>query len=576
MSGVLKRMRKQLFAVLLLLVICFIYLAFNSKYAFKQIIKFTSGETKVQDKKRFKFQTFNKRNLQGYGNPASYQRLLLQMYNFPAKNFVKVDDKMADEYFIENEEKLLADPPLVKIEDISNPKYSVLTTKRVYYVLGETIDILIQMNNGYQKPKTRGGDDVRVWMANSDSSCAAEVTDLNNGTYRARLKALWSGEASIQAALAFSREEARVLLDNRRKLKVMRYSIAKYAKNEDSGELTFCSPFSDIPLVHDVCNFTKLNSNPYYCGVPYSHNLNCSDWKEVYTVRYSKQVMTTQERKLLSRKSRLIMFKDSITVHIENGPMINLPNCSHIKKSLTWTDTAPRGHFKKHIWYPSYCQRTITPRSLRRCITNTTITLIGDSTVRQWYESIIKITNCSNDIYDSVSKTKRSGRRCLDKELNYKVTFGLHGFPYSVANSMDAIANIISFQKRLEAIHVQGKHFVILHMYLHFLFFHTSIFVSQVRSLRDTIVNLLKKEPHVKIAIKGPHAFYDADNKPIVKNDYLGKVYIHILKTELFELRDRIWFMDFWDMSVSAKNYPIHPAKWFVNENVKLFFDYVC
>ncbi|ESO87001.1 hypothetical protein LOTGIDRAFT_166736 [Lottia gigantea] len=496
---------------------------------------------------------------------------------FLSENVVYVKDTTADDYFIEGEKELLEEGEIKDLRDLPSSNYSIISTKNTVFNQYEAVTVKIQLYNGFGQLLKRGGDDVRVWITGENFQAGGEVYDLHNGTYVAEVKAFWTGKSKIHVSIAYSREELRILLRTRRESKVLRYSVGRFLRGGDTF-MTLCSPFHDIPLYPRVCNFTNFNLNPYYCGQPNSPKVACSDLRILHTINYSKQRMNNLESKILSRQNRVNELKSkSITINI--GTVVNLPYCSSYKSRFTWTNTAPLGYFNNNTWHPSFCQGQITRQRLSRCIRDLHVYLVGDSTVRQIFQSFLRLTKCTNTTFIGNRPHDRVQRYCDVHDSNFRVEYGIHGLPYSMVRTPDLLNNTKAIGFHLDGLQWsqnKDKMFVMVHLYAHFLFFHTSLFEARVRSLKVPLTRLLNRYPKIKIFIKGPHAFTGADFKPIVKSDYFGKVYRSILLKELFEFRDRVYYLDYWDMSVSSGNRLLHPVNSFVDEMVKFFLNLAC
>jgi hypothetical protein len=169
------------------------------------------------------------------------------------------------------------------------------------YVIGDAISIAITLYTGYGKPKTMGGDYIRVWMrekAKHASSCA-HVVDHQNGSYTATLKALWAGTPEIVASLVHPREAIRALYSIRKLTPTLRYIIGEF-KNAGYTENTRCLPMSAIPGYRQVCDVTKRNYGmSWFCGKPSKYGLECTDLVALKSEQHFPDLPLTDAEKFL-------------------------------------------------------------------------------------------------------------------------------------------------------------------------------------------------------------------------------------------------------------------------------------
>ena len=82
--------------------------------------------------------------------------------------------------------------------------------------------------------------------------------------------------------------------------------------------------------------------------------------------------------------------------------------------------------------------------------------------------------------------------------------------------------------------------------------------------------------PKVKVFIRGPHVVYQAYRQVTIIGDSGVSWYGQIWREEFAGLRDRVWYLDFWDLSLAAENFPVHPSDEVVMEMIRVLFGYMC
>ncbi|GFO16163.1 hypothetical protein PoB_004266800, partial [Plakobranchus ocellatus] len=82
------------------------------------------------------------------------------------------------------------------------------------FSVGDQIVLEVVVRNGRKEIQRLGGDSVRVWLVNPKlgASVVADVTDLKNGSYRARSVLPWGGEVKVRATIAHTRHLFRTVM----------------------------------------------------------------------------------------------------------------------------------------------------------------------------------------------------------------------------------------------------------------------------------------------------------------------------------------------------------------------------
>ena len=114
---------------------------------------------------------------------------------------------------------------------------------------------------------------------------------------------------------------------------------------------------------------------------------------------------------------------------------------------------------------------------------------------------------------------------------------------------------------------------VIVHLYTHFLTFHHSLYRQRVRRLSQRLEAALARLKKLTVVVKGPH-YYRLN--PLYRNSVFGLAYDSILKEELKRLRNKIIYLNFWDINLNSKNAAFFPEDNIVRRMMNQFMSYVC
>ncbi|XP_046326570.1 NXPE family member 3-like isoform X2 [Haliotis rufescens] len=458
-----------------------------------------------------------------------------------------------------------------------------LVEPKVVYALNETISLKIMLFDQRNRPKTRGGDMLIVWMRDKSKGAASAgtVIDHDNGTYTGVLRILWSGQSVIRAAILSSREKMAFVhreFNNGYIGKRIECFFNVYNLTEST------SGYMDNTFVkmRQVCNLTdKHYGVPLYCIKPKMKGIQCSDWTGITSQR-KLPVPARADNKWYFSSAGPGILPGSVTVTVSsatNTRMTSQIPCSRTTFKNTWL-SKPVGFFYNSMWNPLSCINNITAKDYDRCLANRTLRMFGDSTVRQLFSFMYKHMNLTWRIgpwqtgADLVPTDKwYSYSEAYKKGFNYTVFWSPHGLPMTFVNA-NRTAIRPSFV-HLDEIPSGSRDIVLINLYAHFHFFPVHIFRSQMKRIRQAIKRLLIRSPDVKIAIKGPHYFV-VDNVVTTLGSMWGPVYDKIIRQEFVHLYDHVIYLDVWDMLISVESSGIHPSEQILNTMLRTLFGYVC
>jgi hypothetical protein len=159
------------------------------------------------------------------------------------------------------------------------------------------------------------------------------------------------------------------------------------------------------------------------------------------------------------------------------------------------------------------------------------------------------------------------------KELNISFSWAPHELPFYGSADSNRL-NIRSVGSRLDEIPGNSNAIIILHWYLHVARASYVNYREHIQNAKTSILRLYERSPNVRILIKGPHSVQYFSN--IEPHDYVKKYQQQILFEEFSEFRDKIIYLDEWDMTVGNENVNVHPQKAVNIEMIHNFMSYVC
>lgn len=243
--------------------------------------------------------------------------------------------------------------------------------------------------------------------------------------------------------------------------------------------------------------------------------------------------------------------------------------CVNAKKILTWTTKSPRGYWtKNNQWQSLICREPpLNKLWVQNCLTDTTVTFIGDSNAGIMNRTLGDILNCSS-----------SSNNVCKSPGNTIIKFYSHEFPfYSTGNKKvvkrHGTATILD---RIPSNDNKQKHIVIFHYYLHPVRSHPIFIYMCLQNLRRNVRALLQRVPDVKVFIRGPHiTTVDVPRRHMLGGDVLAQ--FHLRFYDMFvDLRHTVVFLDGWDMSLAMENESYHVTDKFNLAIIRTMLAFMC
>ena len=247
-------------------------------------------------------------------------------------------------------------------------------------------------------------------------------------------------------------------------------------------------------------------------------------------------------------------------------PIKSLPQCITYPAVLLWNRTQPAGFFYKNVWHSDICKSSSFV-DYNKYLRNTSLLMIGDSTMRQWYSVLEQDLSCSR-------KWRKPVWHKLTMCSKPKLKFEIQWIPHSQhCFSEVRTSNNKSVSAVMDAIPNNARVVLVFGIFNHFIRFHHSVYQIRIRKTSNSVRKLLQRNPNTKIFIKGPHTF---KNKRNIDLDYHGYLFKHIIYEEFKDLHDKVFFLDQTDMTIATEQADIHPTEEVVNASAYQMLNYIC
>ncbi|XP_060553999.1 NXPE family member 4-like isoform X2 [Ruditapes philippinarum] len=501
------------------------------------------------------------------------------------------------------EEEFRHDTEPDSILELADPlKSKAWIEGRTVAIVGDTVTVRVVLYNGYGQRKQQGGDLIRVWMKEPSlgASSTGHVIDNKNGSYSAILTAFWEGKPEIVIAIISPREVISTAFKRRYWCPpvLMNTAIFTHPVVTSVVEETPCNYVSQVPGYKELCNFTQENyGRPWFCGKPRHQRLMCQDWTMVADVNLwqrgeEKRLLSNIEYDLMTLNYTARKLDSKLILTVTTGKsnqsvLVPLAKCADVTKESSWETISPTGYFYRRRWTNKICRTTfnLTNKSSRAtfnltktetCLRNTSLILIGDSTLRQIFSELESLVSC-NWITDHWSTSgKHRPAICVNRSQNFSLTWELHPLPFCTRNTPRHYFK--SFGAYLNELQSHSRTIIVLHMYAHVLNHHSSVFFETLKDMKKGIIGLLDRNKNAHVIIKGPNAysFSKSTDHVIWMPDAYSRIYQAFIINEFKDVKDRVIYLDTMDMTVSSEQWHIHVENYVVQAYIEQILNRIC
>ncbi|XP_051966129.1 NXPE family member 3-like [Xyrauchen texanus] len=461
----------------------------------------------------------------------------------------------------------------------TSPAHSTFTIQdlRESYQIGEEIFVTVHARDFNNKPKHYGGDffQAKLFLSKSKASVFGEVVDQLNGSYSVRFLLPWVGEAQVAVRLIHSSEAVQVLRRHRdtdsdrvffkgyyegpgpngtRLSEVVKCNV-KWDKNglERMGTGDCCCEYKD-----------SRTGETWRCQRPKS--LPCSALIYHSMGGYINR-LTKVETMLMKQTNKGINGEKSI---IKILPSNASESTGVTKKCRPALHTpVPAGFYLNDVWTSFVCStRHFTMQTTTRCLKDKHIYMMGDSTMRQWFEFFVKAVPTLKQMNLHV-QYQAGPLIAVDVENNIDLHWRAHGVPLRCRKT--SVANLHYISNEIDDL-AGGPHTVIVfNLGPHFTTYPLDFFTHRVLRIRKAILALLQRAPETIIVIKTVNTGY----KDVFGSDWYSLQLDRILRWAFQDVG--VYILDVWQMTAchySKEN--IHPGPVVIKNEMDIFLSFIC
>ncbi|XP_055052910.2 NXPE family member 3-like isoform X1 [Misgurnus anguillicaudatus] len=473
------------------------------------------------------------------------------------------------------------DTTITNVSMSTSPDHStfIIQNLKDSYQIGEELFVTIHARDFNNRSKLYGGDFFQAKLFSSKgpskASVFGEVVDLLNGSYSVRFLLPWVGEAQVAVRLIHSSEAVQVLKHHRdtdsdrvffngyfegpgpkgtRLTEIVKCNV-KWDKNglERMGTGDCCCDYKD-----------SRTGEEWRCQRPKS--LPCSARVYHSMGGYNKRV-TTKEAMFMRQTNKGINGQRTPIKILSYNKTVGIDVTQKCRPGLH--SPVPAGFYLNDVWTSFVCSTLhFTTQTTTQCLKDKHIYMMGDSTMRQWYEFLLKAVPTLKQMNLHV-QYQAGPLLAVDVKNNIDLHWRSHGLPLRCRKT--EVSNLHYVSNEIDDL-TGGPHTVIVfNLGPHFTTYPLDYFTHRVLRIRKAVQDLLQRAPETTVIIKTVNTGY----KDVFGSDWYSLQLDRILRWAFQDVG--VYILDVWQMTACHYNKEnIHPGPVIIKNEMDIFLSFIC
>ncbi|XP_066274106.1 NXPE family member 3-like [Branchiostoma lanceolatum] len=391
------------------------------------------------------------------------------------------------------------------------------------------------------------------------SGAVGIITDHQNGTYTATFRLLWEGEVTIRIQLVHPKQAIDVIERTIRKNPI---DLIRFRKRYILGKDAIDTKCNVDPAIFKnpsaVCNYSDPHAGAsWYCEKAVNISCNTSGYHSVLrykNVNGGKGLFSSGNNAL-----KMPIFGSPSQLNVKKGrdPLANRGRC--VRGLVT-----PKisGFYRNGVWNSLVCKNRhfSSQAGWQQCLKGKTLYLMGDSTIRQWLEHLVRILK--------MTKTRQIAH---DPVNNITVDFRFHGAPVRGHSTMASLLKFVA--NAIDDIDGGPNDVVGITLWAHFTSYPVKVYKQRMEAVRAAIERLLRRSPETLVVIKSANTRMGNE---LISGDWLAHK-LDLMMREMFRGMDVV-LVDAWEMT-NAQHWhgdAIHPAQDIIVQELEFLCSFIC
>ncbi|XP_075132068.1 NXPE family member 3-like [Leptodactylus fuscus] len=452
------------------------------------------------------------------------------------------------------------------LEFSTHPKTSVfsLIHPRSTYVVGEKLEVLITAKDQKGRTKSYGGDffHAKLHSPSLKAGVSGSVLDHNNGSYTVTFVLQWPGETMVAIKLMHS-SEAIAILQEKRSTRPDKFFFKGYFVKNGSEEVVECNFNLPGP---DVCEYYDIqNEEKWVCQRP--KTLPCDAYRD-HASGGRRDVLSKIEKTFFSNS----LIEQEISSEVKSFNVLPQKEDFKAKKLCVMglKNPNPSGFYYQDTWTSHVCSnrefKNVT--DVTECLSGKMLYMFGDSTLRQWWEYLVKFVPTLRQINLHVFH-QTGPLLATDPDHNYVVEWRAHQKPLRMGRI--AVKELHYIATEVDRLGARQGMVVVLTCWSHFLTYPIAFYVHRLRHIREAVIQLMERSPDTKILIKSANTGY----KFPFGSDWLSYQLDIVMRAMFSELP--VTILDTWQMTTCHRlPEDLHPPEIIIRNEVDLMLSFIC
>ncbi|CAH1269499.1 NXPE3 [Branchiostoma lanceolatum] len=458
-------------------------------------------------------------------------------------------------------------------------KFSLASESGRQFSVGDMLHVVISAKDKRHNIVTNIGDFFRASILTNEkgnkgtqkrgSGAVGIITDHQNGTYTATFRLLWEGEVTIRIQLVHPKQAIDVIERTIRKNPI---DLVMFRKRYILGKDAIDTKCNVDPAIFKnpsaVCNYSDPHAGArWYCAKAVNISCNTSGYHSVLkykNVNGGKGLFSSGNNAL-----KMPIFGSPSQLNVKEGrdPLVSRGRCV---RGLVTPQIS--GFYRNGVWNSLVCKNRhfASQAGWQQCLKGKTLYFMGDSTIRQWWEHLVRILKM-NETHIPEAVHGSGPLLAHDPVNKITVNFRIHGPPLRGRFTRTFLLKFVA--NAIDDIDGGPNDVVGITLWAHFTSYPVKVYKQRMEAVRGAIERLLRRSPEILVVIKSANTRMGNE---LISGDWLAHK-LDLMMREMFSGMDVV-LVDAWEMT-NAQHWhgdAIPPAEDIIVQELEFLCSFIC